>query len=161
MPTPYERIYEGFLPKLQSYDIYKMTEDDVKDCLHDYLVSAIAKFHVCRKDLNDRDDLLQRFNPDLSDMEIDILVNYMLLEYIDATYVRVPTLLKVNLSSTDFNAFSPANMLSKLTEMQKRFLTENETLLSRYAWMGARENGVSFGSGYRKNKTGFDKPMMR
>lgn len=161
MSTPYERLYEGFLPKLQSYDIYKMTEDDVRDSLHDYLLSAIPKFHVCRKDLNDRDDLLQRFNPDLSDMEIDILVNYMLLEYIDATYVRVPTLLKVNLSSTDFNAFSPANMLSKLTEMQKRFLTENETLLSRYAWMGARENGVSFGSGYRKNKTGFDKPMMR
>jgi len=124
MPTPYERIYEGFLPKLQSYEIYQMTEDDVKDCLHDYLVFAIPKFHVCRKDLNDRDDLLQRFNSELSDIEIDILVNYMLLEYIDATYVRVPTLLKVNLSSTDFNAFSPANMLSKLTEMQKRFLSK-------------------------------------
>lgn len=117
MSTPYERLYEGFLPRLQSYDIYEMTEDDVRDSLHDYLLSAIPKFHVCRKDLNDRDDLLQRFNSDLSDMEIDILVNYMLLEYIDATYVRVPTLLKVNLSSTDFNAFSPANMLSKLTEM--------------------------------------------
>lgn len=160
MPTSYERIYEGFLPKLQSYEIYKMTEDDVKDCLHDYLVSAIPKFHVCRKDLNDRDDLLQRFNSELSDTEIDILVNYMLLEYIDATYVRVPTLLKASLSSTDFNAFSPANMLSKLTEMQKRFLSENETLLSRYAWMGARENGVSFGSGYRKNKMRFDEPPM-
>jgi len=160
MPTPYERIYEGFLPKLQSYEIYQMTEDDVKDCLHDYLVFAIPKFHVCRKDLNDRDDLLQRFNSELSDIEIDILVNYMLLEYIDATYVRVPTLLKVNLSSTDFNAFSPANMLSKLTEMQKRFLSENETLLSRYAWMGARENGVTFGSGYRKNRMRFNEPPM-
>lgn len=160
MPTPYERIYEGFLPKLQSYDIYKMTEDDVKDCLHDYLISAIAKFHVCRKDLNDRDDLLQRFNSELSDTEVDIIVNYMLLEYIDATYVRVPTLLKVNLSSVDFNAFSPANMLSKLTEMQQRFLRENETLLSRYAWMGARENGVKFGSGYRKNKMRFDESPM-
>lgn len=161
MHTSYERIYEGFLPKLQSYDIYKMTEDDVRDCLHDYLISAIPKFHVCRKDLNDRDDLLQRFNSELSDMEIDILVNYMLLEYIDATYVRVPTLLKSNLSSTDFNAFSSANLLSKLTEMQQRFLKENETLLSRYAWMGARENGVSFGSGYKKNKIRFDEPHMR
>lgn len=158
MPTSYEKIYEHFLPKLQDYDIYKMTEDDVRDCLHDYLNAAIPKFHVCRKDLNDRDDLLQRFNSDLSDMEIDILVNYMLLEYVDATYVRVPTLLKVNLSSTDFNAFSSANMLSKLTEMQKRFLSENDTLLSRYAWMGARENGVSFGSGYLKNKDGMRFP---
>lgn len=158
--TKYERLYEGFLPKLQSYDIYKMTEDDVRDNLHDYLVAAIPKFHVCRKDLSDRDDLLQRFNQELSDIEIDILVNYMLLEYIDATYIRVPTLLKMNLSSTDFNAFSSANMLGKLTEMQQRFLRENETLLSRYAWMGAREGGVSFGKGYKKNKTRVDAPNM-
>lgn len=152
MSTPYEKIYESFLPKLQSYEIYEMTEDDVKDCLHDYLISATAKFHVCRKDLNDRDDLLQRFNSELSIEEIEILSNYMVLEYIDATYIRVPTLLKVSLSSTDFNAFSPANMLSKLTEMQKRFLSENETLLSRYAWMGAKETGFSWSSGYKKNK---------
>lgn len=160
MPTSYEKLYECFLPKLQSYEIYKMTQDDVRDCLHDYLLSAIPKFHVCRKDLTDRDDLLQRFNSELSDIEIDILVNYMLLEYIDATYVRVPTLLKMNLSSSDFNAFSSANMLSKLTEMQQRFLRENETLLSRYAWMGAKENGVSFGKGYRKNKMRVDVPII-
>ena len=74
MYTSYERIYEGFLAKIQSYDIYKMTEDDVRDCLHDYLVSAIPKFHVCRTDLTDRDDLLQRFNQELSDTEIEIIV---------------------------------------------------------------------------------------
>ena len=152
MFTSYERIYESFLPKFQSYDIPQMTEDDVRDSLHDYLVSATARFHVCRKDLNDRDDLLQRFNSELSVEEIEILSNYMMLEYIDATYIRVPTLLKVSLSSSDFNAFSPANMLSKLTEMQKRFLSENETLLSRYAWMGAKETGISWNSGYKKNR---------
>lgn len=160
MPTPYERIYESFLPKLQSYEIPAMTVDEVKDCLHDYLIFAIPKFHVCRKDLNDRDDILQRFNSDLSDIEIEILSNYMLLEYIDSTYVRTPTLLKVNLSSSDFNAFSPANMLSKLTEMQKRYLSENETLLSRYAWMGAMESGALSSVGYKKNKTRFDEPSI-
>lgn len=160
MPTPYERIYESFLPKFQSYEIPAMTVDEVKDCLHDYLISAIPKFHVCRKDLNDRDDLLQRFNSDLSDIEIEILSNYMLLEYIDSTYVRTPTLLKVNLSSSDFNAFSPANMLSKLTEMQKRYLSENETLLSRYAWMGAKESGALSSVGYNKNKMRFDEPRI-
>lgn len=160
MPTPYERIYESFLPKLQSYEIPAMTVDEVKDCLHDYLIFAIPKFHVCRKDLNDRDDILQRFNSDLSDIEIEILSNYMLLEYIDSTYVRTPTLLKVNLSSSDFNAFSNANMLSKLTEMQKRYLSENETLLSRYAWMGARESGALSSVGYKKNKMKFDEPSI-
>ena len=149
MPTPYERIYESFLPKLRSYEIPTMTEDEVRECLHDYLVSAIAKFHVCRRDLTDRDDILQRFNQDLSDVEIEILSNYMVLEYVDSTYIRTPTLLRVNLSSTDFNAFSPANMLSKLNEMQERFLKENDTLLTRYAWMGANESGALRNMGYK------------
>lgn len=155
MPTLYETIYESFLSKLRSYEIAEMSEDDVRDYLHDYLVSATAKFHVCRKDLDDRDDVLQRFNVELSDVEVDIISNYMLLECIDATYVRTPTLLKASLSSSDFNAFSPANMLSKLTEMQERYLRENETLVSRYAWIGARESGALSNIGYKKNKVAF------
>lgn len=155
MSTPYEKIYENLLPKFRSYEIPIMTEEEVKDYLHDYLIPAIARFHVCRQDLNDRDDILECFNVELSIMEIEILSNYVLLEYIDSTYVRTPTLLKVNLSSTDFNAFSPANMLDKLMAMHKTYLAENETLLSRYAWMGARKNGFSLGAGYKKLKNGF------
>lgn len=153
MSTPYEKIYENVLSKFKSYEIPLMTEDEVKEYLHDFFIPAIARFHVCRKNLNDRDDILECFNSDLSDIEIEILSNYMLLEYIDSTYVRTPLLLKVNLSSSDFNSYSPANMLSKLTEMQKRYLSENETLLSRYAWMGAKETGIlsNISAGYKKS----------
>ena len=152
MPTPYIKIYENLLPKFRSYEIPMMTEDEVKDYLHDYFIPAIARFHVCRKDLSDRDDTQECFNSELSEMEIEILSNYVLLEYIDSTYVRTPTLLKVNLSSADFNAFSPANMLDKLMAMHKTYLSENETLLSRYAWIGVKENGVSWNAGYKKSK---------
>ena len=152
MPTLYEEIYENLLPKFRSYEIPLMTTEEVKDYLHDFLIPAIARFHVCRKDLNDRDDILQRFNVNLSDTEIEILSNYLLLEYIDSTYVRTQTLLKVNLSSSDFNAFSPANFLDKLMAMHKTYLSENETLLSRYAWMGAKESGIKLGAGYKKSK---------
>ena len=152
MPTLYEEIYENLLPKFRSYEIPLMTTEEVKDYLHDFLIPAVSRFHVCRKDLNDRDDYLQRFNVELSDIEIEILSNYLLLEYIDSTYVRTQTLLKVSLSSKDFNAFSPANFLDKLMAMHKTYLSENETLLSRYAWMGARESGIKLGAGYKKSK---------
>lgn len=155
MPTSYEKVYERFLPKFRDYEIPVMPEDMVIERLHDYLVSATARFHVCRKDLSDRDDLLMRFNEELSNREIEILANYMILEYVDATYVRVPTLLKSNLSSTDFNAFSSANLLSKLNDLQERTRVDNETLLMWYAWDDARENGVSWNKGYKKNKMGF------
>ena len=152
MFTPYEDIYKSLLPKFRSYEIPLMTSDEVKEYLHDFLVPAIAKFHVCRKDLNDRNDLLERFNVELSNVEIEILSNYLLLEYIDSCYIRTPTLLKVNLSSSDFNAFSPANFLDKLMAMHKTYLSENETLLSRYAWIGFKDSGISLGAGYKKNK---------
>lgn len=157
MPTPYEKIYENFLPKLQSYDIPAMTEDEVKDCLHDYLILAVSRFHACKKDLNDRDDILQRFNVELSDVEIDIISNYMIIEYIDSNYIRVPTLLKASLSSSDFNAFSNANLLSKLNEMQKRFISENEKTISRYAWIKGKNNGEHlFDNGYKKKNIFYD-----
>ena len=152
MPTSYEKIYENLLPKFRSYEIPLMSTEDVKDFLHDFLIPAISRFHVCRKDLNDRDDILQRFNVDLSDIEIEILSNYLLIEYIYSEYIRVPTVLKASLPSSDFKAFSPANFLDKLMAMHKTYVTENETLLSRYAWMGARELGIKLGAGYKKNK---------
>lgn len=152
MPTLYEKLYENLLPKFRSYEIPLMSTEEVKDYLHDFLIPAISRFHVCRKDLNDRDDILQMFNIELSDIEIEILSNYMLIEYIDSEYVRVPSLLKVQLPSSDFKYYSPANHLDKLTAMHKNYVSENETLLSRYAWMGAKELGVKLGAGYKKNK---------
>lgn len=152
MATPYEKIYESLLPKFRSYEIPFMSVDEVKEYLHDFLIPAIAKFHVCRNDLKDRDDILERFNVDLLDEEIEILSNYLLLEYLDSEYVRTPTLLKLALPSTDFKAFSPANMLEKLMNMHKTYLSENETLVSRYAWKGAKESGILLGAGYKKTK---------
>ena len=152
MATPYEKLYENLLPKFRSYEIPLMSTEEVKDYLHDFLISAISRFHVCRKNLNNRDDILQRFNIDLSDIEIEILSNYLLIEYIDSEYISTPSLLKVQLPSSDFKAFSPANFLDKLMAMHKTYVSENETLLSRYAWMGVGESGVNLGAGYRKNK---------
>jgi len=152
MPTPYEAIYENLLPKFRSYEIAEMTEDEVKEHLQDYLIPAISRFHMCRTDLTDRDET--EFKADLSQTEIEILSNYALLEYIDSTYVRTSTLLKVNLSSSDFNAFSPANHLNAMMNMRDQYLKENETLLARYAWMGVRSGDTSMESGYKKWRKG-------
>ena len=134
MATPYEKLYENLLPKFRSYEIPLMSTEEVKDFLHDFLIPAVSRFHVCRKDLNDRDDIIQRFNVDLSDIEIEILSNYLLIEYIDSEYIRTPSLLKVTLPSSDFKAFSKANLIEKLMNMHSTYLRENETLLARYAW---------------------------
>lgn len=150
MYTPYQTLYDRVLIKFRDWDIPRMSEEDVKEYLHDYLVPAIAKFHVCRKDLNDRDDIVERFNCELSEVEIDIISNYMLIEYLDSTYIRTPSLLKASMGSTDFKTYSSANMLDKLIAMRKAYVAENESLVMRYAWLGAKESGISLDAGYEK-----------
>ena len=120
-----------------------MPSEEIEDYLHDFLLSATVKFHVCRQDLTNRDDELQQFNVDLTDLEIEILTNYLLLEYLDSTYIRTALLLKVNLSSSDFNTFSSANLLDKLLSMHNTYLSENEGLLSKYAWFGMKNKDVN------------------
>lgn len=134
MATSYTKLYEAVLPKFKDFDIPIMTVDEVYEMLHDYLRPAIVSFHICKKNLSDRDDDLKQFNVDLDDNEIEILSNYMLLSFLDSNYIRVPTIVKANLISKDFHAFSPAQFLDKLILMHKTYLAENETLLVRYAW---------------------------
>lgn len=147
--TPYNKLYANLLPKFKNYDIPLMNIEEIEDMLKDYLVPAIARFHVCLKDLSDRNDDDGVFNIDLDDNEVEILSNYMLIEFIDSNYIRVPSILKATLSSTDFNAFSPANLLSKLLDMRNTYLDENETLLSRYAWLNNKnvKNLLKFNNG--------------
>lgn len=152
MPTTsYEKLYENILPKLRSYDIPIMTEEEVKATFHDFLIPAITRFHICRKDLSDRNDEQEEFNIELRSDEIEILSNFMLLEYLDSNTIRTDLLLKVNLGSKDFNTYSPANMLDKLLAMHRQFFTENEGLLSRYSWLGIDDSKIRLGAGYKNN----------
>lgn len=152
--TPYEKLYENLLPKFKRYEIPLTSKEEVEELLHDYLLPAVARFHVCKQDLTDRDEELKCFNCALSDKEIDILSNYMLLEYIDSNDIRTSTLLKVSLSSSDFNAFSPANFLDKLMQMHDKFTSENETYISRYSWTGITKNSMDkFKFGNRRNNS--------
>ena len=127
-----------------------MTIEEVQEYLHDFIAPAIARFHICRKDLNDRDETLEQFNVDLSLTEIEIISNFALIEYVDSTYVRTATLLKVNLSSSDFNSYSPANMLDKLLAMHDAYRRENETLLSRYSWLDNSSTTSKLSPNYKK-----------
>lgn len=150
MSTPYTAIYENMLPKFRSYEIPLMTIEEVQEYLHDFIAPAIARFHICRKDLNDRDETLEQFNVDLSLTEIEIISNFALIEYVDSIYVRTATLLKVNLSSSDFNSYSPANMLDKLLAMHDAYRRENETLLSRYSWLDNSSTTSKLSPNYKK-----------
>lgn len=135
--TPYTVLYESVLSKIRDYDFLNLSQEETYSVLSDYLRPAIASFRGCKQDLSQRNKV--RFQSKLTDAEIEILANYMVIAYIDSNYIRVPLALKQTLSSKDFNAFSPANQLAKMTEMREMYRKDTETLLSRYRWVKQEE----------------------
>ena len=133
MGTPYTVLYESVLSKIKDYDFLNLEEQDIYAVLSDYIRPAIVSFRICKVDLADRDE--NGFHITLNDTEIEILSNYMVINYLDSNYIRVPLALKQTLSSKDFNAFSPANQLDKLITVRNKYLSDNETLLCRYSWI--------------------------
>ena len=139
MSTSFTVIYESVLSKIKDYQLADLEEEDVYNILSDYLRPAIVSFRICKQDLTDRDS--ESFACNLTDTEIEILANYMVINYLDSNYIRVPRALKQTLSSKDFNAFSPANQLEKLENLREMYRKDNETLLSRYSWLKPTSGG--------------------
>lgn len=135
MSTPYYVIYDNALSKLKLYEWYRLNKDEIYAILFDYLRPAIAEFVTCRKDLGLRDDVLGEFNVNLNDTEIEILSNYMVIKILDSNYIRISTLLKQALPPKNYNAFSQANHINSLLSIKNSYISENETLISRYNWI--------------------------
>ena len=132
MGTPFTILYDGVLRNLKDYDFFNMSQEEVYSVLSDYVRPAVAAFSGCKKDLTQRTD--SEFTIALTDTEIEILINYMTIEWIDSNYIRVPLALKQTLSSKDFNAFSQANHLKEMRELREMYRKDNETKLVRYRY---------------------------
>jgi hypothetical protein len=115
--TPYEEIYSAFSNKIKDYDLAELPIDAFEDILNSFMKSAIVKFKNCSKDLSQRDDLLKQFNIDLSDEEIEIIASLMIVEWLNPS-INTTELLQQNMSTKDFNIFSPANQLKENKDLK-------------------------------------------
>ena len=73
MGTPYEIIYNRCLSRIDDPTLLMLTEEDMENMLHGWLMSAIVKMRKRQSDDISRDDELKQFNSDLSDTDIEIL----------------------------------------------------------------------------------------
>lgn len=111
--TSYEEIYERFSQKITDFKLLELTDQEIRELMKQWMVSAIAKFRRCKSDLTDRDDELEEFNVDLLDIEQEILAELMVGEWLE------PQLNSVLYTSQFFGGkeekwFAQANQLDKL-----------------------------------------------
>ena len=138
MGTEYSVLYDSVLSKIKDYDFLKLDESQVYTILFDYIRPAVVRFRSCKQDLSNRDDEAGVFNVSLTDPEIEILSNYMVVEYLDANYIRVPTAMKQVLNNKDFNAFSPANLLDKISGVRNHYIEETKQLMRDYSYVDSK-----------------------
>lgn len=81
--TSYETIYSKALAKISDYELPTLSEEDLEQMLHSWLLSAITKFTRSTSDLSQKDDELRSFLVELEDYEIEVLALYMVTEWLE------------------------------------------------------------------------------
>lgn len=132
--TFYSEIFDYFFNKISDYDLLKNFEEkDILKLCNMYLKSSISFFTKCKKDLRKRNDSEQMFLIELDQLEIEILANLMVIEWLKP-YVNNRLNLSSILGDKDFKIFSQANHLKTLSDLQDKLQNEIERLYMQYTW---------------------------
>jgi len=132
--TSYTTIIERFLPTVKEYLYADIDEDELYELVCPYIISAATQFNdACIVDLNDRDDEAREFVNDLSDEEIDILVDLMRVEWLKHKLYN-SELLRNGMSTKDYTVFSPANLQNQIRITYQDAREEARMRLYQYSY---------------------------
>ena len=127
--TKYKELADRFFNKILDYNFANgMTEETAYEIAIGYIDSACNQFESCNQDLDERDDVLQEFNFELTKNNQVMLVNYMVIEWLTSNYITTSTALKARLSSSDFYALGQKDMLAKALNVRDMLKSENDQL---------------------------------
>lgn len=129
--TTYRELADRFFNKIKDNMFIDLDIKTSYDIAFSYIPSACSQFQSCTSDLTKRDkdvDELGGFDGQLNDSDIEILVNYMCIEYLDSNYLRTAKALKTRLSTSDFHALGQKDMLAKAMELRSMLKSENDQL---------------------------------
>lgn len=127
----YTEIYDRFLGKITDYDFLEYTESDLENELFRKMKGAISRFD-CPK-LSNRDDDMQLFNDDLTDLEQEILSELMLLEWLNPRINNIE-LLRQALNTKDFSFYSQSNHLNSLIQLKNNINRNVQYLMMKYTY---------------------------
>lgn len=144
MGTPYSIIIDRFLPTISEYAYLEVGDDEVYELVLPFLLSAATQFNdACIFDLNARDNDNTMFLADLHDEEIDILSDFMRVEWLKQKLYN-SDIQRNGMSTKDYTVFSPANLQAQIRETYKDAREEARARLYNYTY--THSNG-----GYKKH----------
>jgi hypothetical protein len=114
MSTPFSSVYNKFLFKVSTYKLMEIPKENREYILRNYLDSACAEYQTELKvNITDTDEVNKCFNNTLNPIEIDILAEAMVVEWLNPI-IYDDELLQNRLNTRDFTEYSTANLIEKI-----------------------------------------------
>ena len=133
MATSYENIYGRFLNKVTDFNLVDMDDYSLSGMLQGWLTAAVVRSRKCEHDLSKRDDELQEFEEDLSDLEIELLsmgmVDAWLSQYLNSTENVLQFI-----GGKEEKYYSQANHIAEIRALKDENLREMNRLHNYYTY---------------------------
>ncbi len=127
MATPYEKVYGRFLNSITDFNLVELDDHTLNEMLKDWLCKSIVRTRTS-SDLS-RDDELESFNVDLSDLDIELLALGMKLAWLDQTLGSTELTLQF-IGGKEEKYFSQANHIAELRALRDDTKLEMQKLHS-------------------------------
>lgn len=131
--TSYSEIYDRAARKITDFNLADMSDVDLEDTFHGYLISSISQFRKCKNDLSDRDDELRQFNIDLLDVEKEILAIMMVRQWLQPQLNSVLLTAQV-FSDKEQKYYSQSQHISELRALDESLKFEAQKLSRDYTY---------------------------
>lgn len=133
MATPYEKVYNRFLSKISDFNLVEVDDYSFDEMMNGWLNSAILRVRKCQHDLSKRDDEVQEFEEDLSDLEIELLACGMVDSWLTPMLNSTELILQF-IGGKEEQYYSQANHISELRAMKEQNLLEMNRLHNYYTY---------------------------
>lgn len=134
--TTYEEIFDLALVSIEDYHLNRLfnnSPDDFKIVMEGFLMRAIANFEDCRKDLSVRDNVCQKFNVVLDDIEKSILADYVVIAWLDKDINDTRQIVGMMQNSKEAHRYSEANNLNAKINRRNQLVEEVATKKTTYS----------------------------
>lgn len=136
--TTYAELADALFDKIKDYTFLQLDESVAYEIVINYIRPASVRFENCKQDLADRSDQNKEFNFTLTDESFVILVNYMVIEWLESNYILTANALKARLSPSDFHSLNLHNQLGKAMELRDTLKRESDQLAKNRSFKNSK-----------------------
>ena len=133
MATPYEKIYNRFSQKISDFNLVETDDHSLGEMLQGWLNSSIVRIRKCQHDLSKRNDELQEFEEDLSDLEIELLALGMVDAWVTPMLNSTELTLQF-IGGKEEKYYSQSQQLAELRNLKKENSLEMNRLHNYYTY---------------------------